>query len=354
MKVAVFMQLQDPNPALLIILVLIVDALIGDPKWFYRWVPHPVILFGWVIGRLEIRLNRPNMTYQQRQFYGIGSLFIVLILAIGSGLAFEISLMLLPARWAPAGYGVEILFASTLLAQKTLFYHVRIVAKALETKGLIAGQQAVAHIVGRDANQLDMEGVVRAAIESAAENFSDGIVAPIFWYAVAGLPGLLLYKAVNTADSMIGYKTTRYKAFGWAAARFDDVLNWIPARLAGGLILLAGALAPIETAYPGPASASRNGWGRFCVGWKTLWLDAARHTSPNAGWQEAPMAGILGIALCGPRQYGDGIVDHGWLNQGGRFIVQPTDIHRAILVLLFADAVLWDSIILVVIFFWMV
>ncbi len=202
----------------------------------------------------------------------------------------------------------EVLGAAVLLAQRSLADHVGAVAGALRVS-LAEGRGAVARIVGRDPETLDQAGVARAAIESAAENFSDGVVAPVFWFLVGGLPGIAVYKAVNTADSMIGHSSERYREFGWAAARLDDVLNWIPARLAGGLICLVGG-------------------GRAAM--RVMLRDAGLHKSPSAGWPEAATAASLEIALAGPRIYGGEVTDDPYLNAEGRREAGPADIEAAV------------------------
>ena len=203
--------------------------------------------------------------------------------------------------------------ASSLLAQRSLYAHVQAVADALGSKGLAAGREAVAQIVGRDTKELDEEGVCRAAIESLAESFCDGVVAPLFWMTLLGLPGALAYKAINTADSMIGHKTWRYADFGWAAARTDDLVNWPAARLAVLWLALAAAVTGLS-----PAGALANAW-----------RDAGKHDSPNAGWPEAAMAGALGVRLMGPRRYDGEFVDHGWIGSG-RVVLKAVDIRTAL------------------------
>jgi adenosylcobinamide-phosphate synthase len=202
---------------------------------------------------------------------------------------------------------------STLLAARGLYDHVARVAAGLE-QSLEEGRRAVAHIVGRDPGSLDAHGVARAAIESAAENFADGAMAPLFWGVLLGLPGMAAYKAVNTLDSMIGHRSPRYVHFGRFAARLDDVANWLPARLSALLILAAAQF------LPGAAPAT---------GWRALWRDASRHRSPNAGWPEAAIAGALGLSLAGPRRYGDELVDDAWMGEG-RAAATVTDIRRAL------------------------
>ena len=206
------------------------------------------------------------------------------------------------------------LIASTLIAQRSLYQHVARVRAAFADGGLDEARRAVSMIVGRDPDQLDEAGVCRAAIESCAENFSDGVVAPAFWLALFGLPGLIAYKAINTADSMIGHRSPRYEAFGWASARLDDLVNLIPARLSG---LVIAIVAPIAGGTTGTARG-------------VMWRDAAKHRSPNAGWPESATAGALGLALAGPRRYGERIVDDVFLNAEARKAATPDDIRRAL------------------------
>lgn len=212
------------------------------------------------------------------------------------------------------GFALEAIAAATLFAQHSLVSHVRAVSDALARHGIAAARAAVGRIVGRDVSVLDEAGVARAAIESAAENFSDGLVAPVFWYALLGLPGLLVFKMASTADSMIGHRSARHEAFGWAAARLDDLLNIVPARLSA--VLFAAAAASIG-ANPGGALVAA---GR----------DASRHRSPNAGWPEAAAAGALGLKLGGPRRYGETTVEGTWLNGGGRAEATRADIAAVI------------------------
>ena len=223
------------------------------------------------------------------------------------------ALQIAALHWLPRPWAVALLAiaASSLLAQRSLRQHVAAVADGL-AHGLAGGRAAVAHIVGRDPDSLDGPGVARAAIESLAENFSDGVVAPAFWCALLGLPGIAIYKAVNTADSMIGHRTPRHEAFGWAAARLDDVVNLPASRLAALLLAVAG----------GP---------RFGPAARAVWRDAGRHRSPNAGWPEAAMAGVLGLRLAGPRVYGAVMVQDGWMGDG-RAAADASDIRRGLVV----------------------
>ena len=287
-------------------LALLIDRLLGDPALLWNRLPHPVVLFGRAVDRLEAWLNHPAQDFAARRRNGILTLSILVGGGGALGLALQLALSALPL-----GFAVEALLASVLLAQKSLVDHVAAVARALEAD-LFAGREAVSRIVGRDVSVLDRSGVARAAVESAAENFSDGVVAPAFWFVLLGLPGLIVYKVANTADSMIGHRSQRYEAFGWAAARFDDLLNLVPARLAAALIIAASLL---------------RGSARQAA--RTAWRDARLHRSPNAGWPEAAAAGALGLALGGPRRYGDLVVDGAWLNPGGRRDTDAPDILAA-------------------------
>ena len=280
--------------ATLIAGALIVDAVVGDPKRLYARVPHPVTLMAGSLMALERRLNRPAFSPDRRRILGV--LALGLYLAVwGTG-----AVLLADALSGPAGTIALILLASTLLAGRDLINHVRAVMDALAPpQDLEAARAAVSQIVGRDVSVLDAPGIARGALESLAENFSDGLVAPLFWFAVAGFPGLVCYKAINTADSMIGHRDERFAAFGWAAARLDDAANLVPARLTAGLIALA--------AIPE---------GRTGAVWAAAWADARKHLSPNAGWPEAAMAGALGLRLGGPRRYGEEAVDGAWFGTG--------------------------------------
>lgn len=296
--------------ALLILLVaLVADAVIGDPDRLWRRVAHPVAWIGTLIAVLDRRLNRVEWRDGTRKVLGILTLAIVVSAAALAGAAVEAGLRQLPGHVATIG-----LVASVLIAQNSLHRHVAQVASAFDAGGLAAARQAVSLIVGRNPESLDEAGVCRAAIETAAENFSDGVVAPAFWFALFGLPGLAAYKAVNTADSMIGHLSQRHRDFGWAAARFDDLVNLAPARLSGLALAFAAPL----------------GGGAIGAAMRSMLRDARLHRSPNAGWPEAAMAGALGLALAGPRRYGNVIVDDPYLNARGRAGAHPDDIRRAL------------------------
>jgi adenosylcobinamide-phosphate synthase len=287
---------------------LVVEATIGYPAFVYRAIGHPVTWIGLLLACLEARLNRERAGEAWRRV--LGTFTLALLLAITGGAALVLGRLF---ALDTVGLVLLVLVASSLIAQRSLHEHVRAVAAALEQDGLQAGRKAVSMIVGRNPERLDEAGVARAAIESLAENFADGVVAPAFWLAVGGLPCGALYKAANTADSMIGHRTPRYAAFGWAAARFDDAIN-LPASRLAALFLVAGALCTGAS----PAGA-----------WCAMWRDAARHRSPNAGWPEAAMAGALGLRLAGPRVYGEVLVDDAFMGDGNR-AATAADIRRAL------------------------
>jgi adenosylcobinamide-phosphate synthase len=303
------------NPEATILLALALDAAFGEPAWLYARVPHPVVFFGRLVGLLDRTLNRESATRFARRLSGIAA--VILLVTLTAGPAWLLSWGLSATPW---GWVVEAILASTLIAQQSLYTHVAAVAAALETEGLTGGRRAVSMIVGRNPESLDEHGVCRAAIESCAENFSDGVVAPVFWLALLGLPGLIAYKAINTADSMIGHLNPRYLSFGWAAARLDDLVNLIPARLSG---LLVAAVASVAG-------------GTTATALRVMWRDAAKHRSPNAGWPESATAGALGLALVGPRRYGERIVDDVYLNAEARKEATSSDIGRALNLLIAA------------------
>ena len=288
---------------------LCLEALVGYPAPLYRAIGHPVTWMGRWLAGLEAWLNRADASFAARRALGVAALLIYLA-SVGC-VAWLATRALLP--FGPLGFAALALLAASLPAQRSLAAHVGAVADGLDSS-LEDGRQAVAKIVGRNPNALDEAGVVRAAIESLAENFSDGVVAPTFWIALGGLVGGALYKAVNTADSMIGRKNERYAAFGWAAARLDDLVNLPASRLAAVMLVLAAALTPGASAR----EAAR-----------AVWRDAARHRSPNAGWPEAAMAGALDLKLAGPRVYGATLVDDAFMGAGRREATAH-DIRRAL------------------------
>jgi adenosylcobinamide-phosphate synthase len=293
-----------------LLLALALDAALGDPAFVYARIPHPIAVIGRAIAWLERRWNREDQADTARRRAGAIVCLVLLLASAGAG--FVIERILLGFRF---GWIADSVLVSLFLAQNSLYFHVAAVARALTNEGLARGRKAVAKIVGRDPESLDEAGVCRAALESLAENFSDGVVAPAFWALVFGLPGILVYKTINTADSMIGHKTPRHLAFGWAAARLDDLLNLIPARLAGLLIVASSVAVPSA---------------RSSDGFHAMMRDAAKHRSPNAGWQEAALAGALGVALAGPRRYAGRLVEDYWMNSGGRSEATVDDIRRGL------------------------
>jgi adenosylcobinamide-phosphate synthase len=296
---------------------LVIDAVVGDPRWLWRRLPHPVAIMGKVIALLDRTLNRDQHSGVVRRLAGVAAIGAIVVALAAAGHL----LGRLFDRFE-GGWIISALMASVLIAQRSLYEHVADVRTALNEGGLEAGRKAVSMIVGRDPATLDTGGVCRAAIESCAENFSDGVVAPAFWFALFGWPGLLVYKAVNTADSMVGHRTARHEHFGWAAARLDDLLNLVPARLSAILISLAA-----------PAAG-----GSIARSTAVAWRDAGLHRSPNAGWPESAMAGALDVALAGPRRYAERIVDDPFLNAGGRRNANANDIGRALRVYVLACA----------------
>ncbi len=286
----------DANPLLLLAAGLAVDAWLGDMPALFARIPHPVVLAGRAVAFFDRRLNREIRSEASRRVRGIITVVVLVGGAGALGLAIERI-----CSGSLVGAAIEILLIAVLVAQRSLYQHVAEVGRALDHGGLPAGRDAVRHIVGRDPMRLDAHGVARAAIESLAENFSDGVVAPVFWYLLLGLPGLFAYKMANTLDSMIGHQTQHYRSFGWAAARFDDLVNLAPARLSG--LLIAGAALFAERGQPVRALA-------------IMLRDARKHCSPNAGWPEGAMAGALGLALAGPRRYPEGLVADPWVGDG--------------------------------------
>ena len=305
---------------------LVVDRAVGDPDGAWRRVPHPVVLFGKAVSFFETHFNRKGLNDRDRRAYGIMA---ILALLIGSVLVGVLMSRILSYAGL-FGILLEIAAVAILLAQKSLADHVAAVGAGLRKEGIAGGRRAVAMVVGRDPNSLDRAGVCRAAIESLAENYSDGVVAPAFYYALFGLPGLLAYKMLNTADSMIGHKTPRYRAFGWAAARLDDLANWPAARLSALFIALG---AWVRRGRPSARKSV-----------SVALRDHGLHRSPNSGWPESAMAGALDIALAGPRAYAGEQVMEPMQNSAGRKNIGPTDIDLAIEVFWAACSVLAVSV----------
>lgn len=281
-----------------ILLAMLLDAALGEPDWLWSRLRHPVVMFGQLIGRIETDLNKGK----NRRAKGA---MLLVVLVLGGALSGLVILAL------PFAEMWEVLIGAALIAHRSLADHVSAVADALRLS-VADGRMTVARIVGRDVRESDEPSISRAAIESAAENFSDGVVAPIFWFLLLGLPGLIIYKLVNTADSMIGYRNDRFEEFGFAAARFDDILNWIPARLSALLILAISNRLDVL---------------------KVVQRDAALHRSPNAGWPEAALAQVLDVALAGPRSYDGQAREFPFVHpEGNRFPGAP-DIDRSVALL---------------------
>ena len=293
-----------------LVIAMLLDAVFGEPRMLWDRLPHPAVL----MGRLVVFLDRTLNTGQDRKSKGVLALSVLCFTAavIGSVLS-------------QFGWVIEIIVAAILLAQKSLVDHVRAVAKGLRTS-IEEGRFAVSMIVSRDTKDMNEAQVARSAIESAAENFSDGVIAPAFWFLIGGLPAMLVYKFVNTADSMIGYKTEKYLEFGWASARFDDLLNWIPARLSMLLIVV---------------------FAKQPVNFRAIVSEAKRHKSPNAGWPEAAMARAINVALAGPRSYGGQLQQLPWVNETGRQSITADDVDAAVRILWRAWNLAWIAIIVV-------
>lgn len=298
----------------ILLIALIADRLIGDPEIFWRRVPHPVVWFGSLIDVFERTFNSEAYPPVARRVLGALTIVILMLFSMVVGYWLCIVLNLVPV----AGLLAEAAIVGVLIAQKSLADHVDAVTSGLREGGLAGGREAVSRIVGRNPDTLDEFGVSRAAIESLAENASDGVIAPAFWYLVLGLPGLFAYKMLNTADSMIGHKSERYLCFGWASARLDDAINWIPARLTGVLIALA--------------AASLKGLKKAKKVFVVMWRDARLHRSPNAGWPEAAMAAAVGVALGGPRVYAGDTANEPFMNVSGGHSADVRDIDTAVVV----------------------
>lgn len=293
-----------------LLIALCIDAWYGDPVALYRRVPHPVVVIGKVIAWADRQFNRESDAPRRRRDAGIALAVVLVASALVIGAAIEALLLSLPLGWLWLS-----IVMSAFIAQRSLYGHVADVARAIEVSGLEGGRLAVSKIVGRDPQRLDRAGVSRAAIESLAENFSDAVVAPVFWALLLGLPGLVAYKAINTADSMIGHRSPRHRDFGWAAARLDDVVNWPAARLSALLLAIGAVLLPGANASHAFAVTAR---------------DARHHRSPNAGWPEAALAGALGFALNGPRAYHGVPTEEPWTNEAGRKLLDAPDIWQAL------------------------
>jgi adenosylcobinamide-phosphate synthase len=297
--------------AVTVLCALLIEAGFGYPVSLLERIKHPVMWMGALIENLDSRLNHPNMIEAEWRRNGWIALVLLLAATVLPALALQYTMLQLPA---PLALVILACLASTLLAQRDLYVHVAAVAGALDRGGLEAGREAVAKIVGRDTRALDEAGVARSAIESLAENFSDGVVAPSLWGVLLGLPGMVAYKAINTADSIIGHRTPRHESFGYASAKVDDVVNLPASRLAALWIALAAWFhddADVRRALV------------------TVRRDARGHRSPNAGWPEAAMAGALDLKLSGPRSYHGALTEDEWIGEG-KAEVTSADIRRAL------------------------
>jgi adenosylcobinamide-phosphate synthase len=300
----------SPDRVLILIAACGIEAVLAYPALVFGAIGHPVSWIGALISAFESRLNRSDYSAAMRRAAGVMTVLLLVAVSLGLGLALEMAVHSVPIF----GFILAVVIVAALIAAGSLDQHVRAVAAALRNDGLAGGRQRIAKIVGRDPDALDQAAICRAAIESLAENASDGVTAPALWYLIGGLPGMIAYKAVNTADSMIGHMSERYHAFGWAAAKLDDLVNWPASRLTGLMFIAAASVVPGAS----PSSA----WQAFC-------RDARRHRSPNAGWPEAAMAGALGLRLAGPRVYDSVLVEDHWMGDG-RTEATPEDIDRAL------------------------
>lgn len=291
---------------------LLADRYFGEPEWLWSRMPHPVALLGKAVGAAEDGLLDENADSSRKRLAGVWAIIILLAVALVAGAIVAGLFSIFPV----VGVVLEIGLVSVFIAQKSLADHVSGVAHGFRETGLEGGRKAVSMIVGRDPEKLDEAGICRAAVESLAENTSDGVVAPLFWYLILGVPGILAYKMLNTADSMIGHRSERYLDFGRASARADDWANWIPARLTGLLTALAVLV--------------RQGRIAAKTVFETMMRDARLHRSPNAGWPESAFAAALGLALGGPRIYHGDTTSEPFLNGAGRVNANPYDIDRAV------------------------
>lgn len=301
-------------------LSLLIERFTGYPNWLFARIGHPVTWVGSFIALLDKKWNRESDDFAKRKVMGVTALIVFLLVTIFLASVVQSVLFLLPL-----GFLFVAVVGASLPSQRSLEQHVEAVAVALETEGLEGGRRAVSMIVGRDPDQLDEAAVCRAAIESLAENFSDGIVAPALWLGLLGLPGGAAYKAINTADSMIGHRNKRYEAFGKASAKLDDLVNLPASRLSGYLFVTAAIL--VKGASPKNAL-------------RTIKRDAHHHRSPNAGWPEAALAGALGFALAGPRSYDGQMIEARFMGKGGRRELNAADIRHALKLARVADGLL--------------
>jgi adenosylcobinamide-phosphate synthase len=316
--------MSDPSGRVLILIIAFgTEAWLAYPAAVFRAIGHPVSWIGALIAALDSALNRPDYPFIARRAAGVATVMLLLAGSLAVGAVLDTLARDLPYL----GFAVAVTVVATLIAAGSLDQHVRAVAAALDAEGLAGGRRSIAKIVGRDPDALNEAAVCRAAIESLAENASDGVTAPALWFLIGGLPGMIAYKAINTADSMIGHMSDRHRAFGWAAARLDDLINLPASRLTGLMFVVAAAIVP-------GASASS--------AWQAYRRDARLHRSPNAGWPEAAIAGALGLRLAGPRIYDEVLVDDHWMGDG-RAEATARDVDRALMIyrVAFAGAILF-------------
>lgn len=312
-----------PDPLFILLIALVLDWYLGEPEVLWSRFTHPIVLFGKAVSYVDKKLNHAQDTPDSQYKKGAFGISILLLIALIGAFLLEGVI----SFFGFFGFFIELFIVFVLLAQKSLADHVEAVAEGLKEDGLKGGRKAVGMIVGRDPSSLDQSGVSRAAIESLAENFSDGVVAPAFWYAVFGLPGIIVYKMINTADSMIGYQNEKYLWFGRVAAQIDDLANWLPARISAVLIALGSGML--------------NGVDAFRNAMIVALRDSGLHRSPNAGWPEAAMAGGADIALGGPRIYPEETVQQAYLNSSGERDLGIKDIKRTIQIFALACFSLW-------------
>lgn len=318
------------NFAVILLLALVLDWFLGEPQVIWSRIPHPVVLFGNAVSLADKALNLVTDAPAIQRRKGAVAICLLLVVALFAAVLTEWALGFLGSlSWV-----FECLIVFVLLAQRSLFDHVKAVSDGLRRSGIEGGREAVGLIVGRDPELLNETGICRASIETLAENFSDGVVAPVFWFGVFGLPGLFIYKMINTADSMIAYRSEKYLHFGRVTAQIDDLANWLPARLSFGIIAV-GAI------FVGGIRSTKNSVS-------VVLRDAGLHRSPNAGWPEAAMAGAMDIALGGPREYAHETVSQAFINGSGKHDLSAKDIETSLGFFRAACFVLWGLVLLIV------
>jgi adenosylcobinamide-phosphate synthase len=299
--------------AAILTLAYILDLIIGDP----RWLPHPVMLIGWLIEKME-KLCRGTVRRAPTTEKLAGILLVIIIVGSTYGLFYYLNSFLLdPDLPKPVSYlafTFLVYLVSTTIATNDLITSGKDVITALNTGHKEEAKNKLGMIVGRDTNQLDSKGILKATIETLAENTSDGIIAPLFYFAIGGLPMAIAYKAINTLDSMVGYRNEKYKNFGWASARLDDIVNFIPARITGMLIVMATFILKMSVA------ASH-------LSLRTMLRDGRKHLSPNSGIPEAAMAGALGVRLGGPSFYAGMLVEKPYIGEETSVVKEEVSDH---------------------------